>query len=530
MAGRSVERRDAGRRRRRRRRERPERAPAPVDVVARAAQAKPLLEGKPAEQPLGPEEVAEMKQQLRFLRDHRRVLHLRVNAYEDLLLNGAREPERRGVCQHLLSKVDRARVLAAVERLEPASATRLAEGVLRIAPTLDYLLLYLECVRRSASATSAAPALVHALSRIDFSAVSSGQMRRVLDLVVETYDARELPQILFGLLEGRAFRDAFDASAANLPEALAQIVVPLGAVERVVLRDQPNRFGAANLARGVRLLLEGEPAALLSYPHKVQRRFIELGLAAGGARDARSSASLAALFERLTGEGREALGLELGREWIAAGRESDARRLLRQLDTKRARRWLETLDLPRRGRFALVGEAAGERVPAVLLDTMQRATLFRGAEPLGLLVPCVVPLVGSGTSEDGAHWFALARAGLRLSVLVGRRHGASRDALLGACAEAARLLATFAALGIQLPDASLERFELDRAERLWLADPNGTTRGDPNAIDRAHALLVATFCREALAATLAPNDLLEKLEHAETASEAAQALGAYGVR
>jgi hypothetical protein len=526
-----LERRAAGRRRRRRnRRDRDERTPAPVDVVARAAQAKPLLEGKPAEQPLSPEEVAEMKQQLRFLRDHRRVLHLRVNAHEDLLLNGAREPERRGVCQHLLSKVDRARVLAAVERLEPASATRLAEGVLRISPSLDYLLLYLECVRRSASATNAAPALVHALSRIDFTAVSSGQMRRVLDLLVETHGARQLPQILFGLLEGRAFRDAFDASAANLPEALAQIVVPLGAVERVVLRDQPNRFGAQHLARGVRLLLEGDPAALLGYPRRVQRRLVELGVAAGAARDAPSSASLAALFERATGEEREALGLDLAREWIAAGRENDARRLLRQLDTKRARRWTETLDLPRRGRFALIDKAQGERMPAVLLDTMQRATLFTGAASLGLQVPGVAPLVGSGTAEDGTYWFALARAGLPLSTLVGRRHGPSRDVLLGACAEATRLLATLAGLGIRLPDASLERFELDRGERLWLADPTGTTRGEPSEVDRAHAALVVAFCREALATTLAPSDVFERLEHVETASDGAAMLGAYSVR
>ncbi len=522
-------RRDDGRRRRpRKRRGNDERGSAPAQVIARAADAKPVLDGKPAEEPLTPEELAEMKQQLRFLRDHRRALQLRVNAQEDLLLNGAREPERRGVCQHLLSKVDRARVLSASERLEPAAATRLAEGVLRIAPSLDYLLLYLECVRRSASTTHAVSALVHALSSIDFAAVSAGQMRRVLDLVVELYDARQLPQILFGLFEGKAFREAFDASAAELPEALASIVVPLRAVQLVVLRDKPNRFGAEMLARGVRLLLEGDAAALLRYPPPVRRRLLELGLAAGAAREPGSSASLLALHAGVKGDEREELGLELAREWIASDREKDARKLLRELDTKRARRWLETLDLPRRGRFALIG-AEGARASTVFLDSMGPATVLSGAAPLDLPVPGVAPLLAVGTTDDGTPWFAVARPGQRLSFLIDRRRGVARSTLLAACSEASRLLATLAGLGVRLPDAAPGRFELDRADRLWLGDPTGATRGDPREIDAAHAALVAAFCRDVLAAAIAPPGLIEQLEQAPTASAAAGLLARFAV-
>jgi hypothetical protein len=147
------------RRRRKPRRDEPRRPETPAEIVARAAEAKPLLDGKAIEEPLTPDELAELRQQLRFLREHRKVLHLRVNAQEDLLLNEVRQPTRRGVCLHLLNKVDRAQVFSAAERLDPAAATRLAEGVLRISPGVDYLLLYLDCVRRSQSGREAVRAL-----------------------------------------------------------------------------------------------------------------------------------------------------------------------------------------------------------------------------------------------------------------------------------------------------------------------------------------------------------------------------------
>lgn len=517
-------RRDDGRRRRRRGPREPERAQAPAEVVARAEGARPLLAGKSAEEPLSPEELGELKQQLRFLKEHRRALQLRVNAHEDLLLNGAREPERRGVCQHLLAKVDRARVHAAAERLDPAAATRLAEGVLRIAPSLDYLLLYLECVRRSASARHATSALVRALTSIDFSAVSPGQMRRVLDLVVELYSAHELPQILFGLLEGRAFREAFDAAATELPEALASLVVPIRAVGQQVLRGEPSRFGPEALARGVQLLLEGDAATLLAYPPHARRRLAELGAASGAALEAHASASLAALVDSLAGEERERLGLELARALIGAEREKDAARLLRALDTKPAKRWLDDLALPRRERFALIGDAKRERVSAVHLGTMRLATVYAGEPPLALHVPSVAALLGEGTLEGGARWYALERPGRPLSSLVARRPGVPRPVLVAACVEAARLLASLAALGLALPDARLARFELDRTDRLWLTDTSGVSRDTPGAVELAHLELVRSFCRDVLAGSVLSPAILEALARAATATAAAAAL------
>ena len=62
-----------------------------------------VLDGKsqidtalPAEIPLTPDEVTEFREHFKFLAKYRKVLRLKVNNKEDLLLTGAREPEHRG--------------------------------------------------------------------------------------------------------------------------------------------------------------------------------------------------------------------------------------------------------------------------------------------------------------------------------------------------------------------------------------------------------------------------------------------------
>ena len=85
---------------------------------------------KNADEPLTKQEVAMLRDHFRFLRENRKELRLKVNANEDLLLNGVREPVHRGVCRHLLGKVERSNVLAAAERLEPARAARLLAGII----------------------------------------------------------------------------------------------------------------------------------------------------------------------------------------------------------------------------------------------------------------------------------------------------------------------------------------------------------------------------------------------------------------
>jgi hypothetical protein len=537
---------------RRRRRRKPRRDPegrnaTPAELVARVAESKPTLQDKSVEEPLSPAELAELKQHLRFLRDHRRVLHLRVNAQEDLLINEVREPTRRGVCVHLLSKVDRAHVFSAAERLEPAAATRLVEGILRISPNLDYLLLYLDCVRRSQSGPQAIAALAHALESIDFRALSPAQMRRVLDLIVELFDRRQLPAMLLGLLEGKSFRDAFDASVKELPEALAEIVVPLRAAQDVVLHKRPNRFGPDALARGVLLLLQSDETTLMRRAPAVRRRLLELALASGAASEPRAAGTLRALLDGLAStrdQSSEAsrLTLELAREWVALGRDAEARQLLSSLlraqpDSQQARRILDALDAPRLGRFALLGsgrESTRRRASAVWLDALQAATILfdeAGDSELGLwhelAVPGIAPLLDAGNDQQGRPWIAVARPGQRLSFLLDRRRSVERETLRGACAEAARLLATLAALEIGLPDARLARFELDDSGRLWLSDLTGAKRSSVESASAAHARLIANFCREVSQSTahaLLRAGSFERLDAAKNAVEAAQLL------
>src|SRR5690606_38781563 len=106
-------------------RHRGKKKPEGLNAVQALKRAEPTVERVkgPAEEPLTEDEVRHLKEAFRFLKDHRSVLKLRVNASEDLLLNGKRDPTHRGVCQHLLSKVEKVKVLGASERLPPKEAT-----------------------------------------------------------------------------------------------------------------------------------------------------------------------------------------------------------------------------------------------------------------------------------------------------------------------------------------------------------------------------------------------------------------------
>ena len=162
-----------------------------------------------------------MKRHLRFLLQHRRVLRLKVNAAEDLLLNGAREPTHRGACIHLLSKVDLSCVKSALARTaDRAVRSRVLAGVVRFSSDVGILLLYLEELAGVSSRREAASALSAALPRIDLSSVSDARLRRILELVEELFDEHERIQVLFGLLGNEGFQKRFDA--ASLPGKLSR--------------------------------------------------------------------------------------------------------------------------------------------------------------------------------------------------------------------------------------------------------------------------------------------------------------------
>src|SRR5690349_17218769 len=93
-----------GRRRRRHGDQQPSAPHAPASVVPEVSRLAATASGSDR---LDATEVAEMRGHLTFLRRYKDILRLKLNATEDLLVNGQREPTERGVCHHLLAKVDR---------------------------------------------------------------------------------------------------------------------------------------------------------------------------------------------------------------------------------------------------------------------------------------------------------------------------------------------------------------------------------------------------------------------------------------
>src|SRR5438093_884688 len=181
-------------------------------------------------------EVAEMKEHLAFLRRHKDLLRLKLNAAEDLLVNGQREPSERGVCHHLLAKVDRGVIEAAVQReplrSDPSARARMLAGAIRLTADPSVLLTYLETLPQVRSHTEAAQAFGEVVARLDFESVSASRLGRLLQVLIETFTGHERVQVLFSLLAGVAFARAFDAALPSLAPAVVEAFAPLRAVHR----------------------------------------------------------------------------------------------------------------------------------------------------------------------------------------------------------------------------------------------------------------------------------------------------------
>jgi hypothetical protein len=488
---------------------RPESKPAPTAAIT----ATHDIRERPSVVPLTSAEVAELKQHFAFLRNYKKTLRLRLNAQEDLLLNGAREPTDRGVCQHLLAKVELSRVAAVAERLDAAAATLLLQGIVRFSRDVGFLLLYLDTVRRSSSQADAAATLALGLKQIDFAELSAAQLRRVLDLVVEVFDDTARPEILLGLLASKSFRRALEESVTTLPEALARYITPLRAVQAVVLRGAPNSHGAAALRQGALLLLGGTGKSLGRQPAEVRERLFELGLTLFDAGDPQIGPGMDALLASFRGEpGRHRqLVLERAGSLLGSGHDDEARRLLTDLgrqhpDWDPPRRWLEALGAQRIGRMALVGKPPrphGDRKPrrfragfwldrqlsvlVAVADKEEKATFAETARLWqNLLVPGVVPLLAAGDTAAGEPYLAVFQPGKALSKRLAEPQDLSRAEAVSIAGEIARLLSMLARIGIRLPDASPARFAVDETGHVSLFDLVGVVSSDPELADRQH--------------------------------------------
>ncbi len=469
-----------------------------------------------------------MRRHLRFIRDHRRVLKLKLNAQEDLLVNGVRPPTHRGICLHLLSKVDRTLVLKALERLgDAASRTRLLAGVVRFSDDPGLLILYLESFTESSSRADAAGAFSLAVRRLDWSDLSSARMRRILDLVATVFiDPHQRASVVFGLLHSTSFRETFTEAAQELPPELGRVFRPLLAVYEGVVEGDPEGHDPKDLERGSTILLDAPDPVLRAYPSEIRSRLLDLALRRSEDDEVADRAA-GTLLSALPPDSELFLRHALQRSSDLLRRHADARAKwqLRQIrgarnDCVEAEQWLQALAAPRLGRMALLWP--GDRKPqqgkggkglreAFWLDEQRRVWLRAGSAKQAdqfiaeakihqrLGVAGVAPFLVWGKGEGDRPWLAVPAVGRPADRVLGKRRLPTPTAVHLAD-QGVRILGTLAAAGYRLPDARAWRFLVTEGKRpqLWLADLSGITAPEGKVGIEAHRGPAFGWCRDLL--------------------------------
>jgi hypothetical protein len=529
-----------------------------VQVLAQAGSVPEL--NTFAELPLSPQEVAQLKVHFRFLREQRNVLKLRVNAAEDLLLNGVKEPTHRGVCRHLLAKVERSRVLTVSQTLAPAEAVRLLSGIIRFAPEIGYILRFLECVKLTASQQNAGAALTEALKQIEYAELSAAQMRQLVALIVDVFAERDLPVFLFTLLNDRAFKSALDRSLDDFPEVLGRMVRPLRALHDVIAQRSSKRPDASadlgTLKAGVGLLLDVNPLSLVQLPEFLRRRLFQLGCETLRSQPDTRYAALVQILSSLSFADpaeRTASTLGLASAMLTAGRESSAKNLLESerksgVAAGEVGRWCDALDAPRIASVALEASRSNrEQSPTGRwfrgwhLPT-QSSVLVRHGEPTDqplyaeqialwrrLLVPGASRIVQANAEPNQRPFVAVELPGSPLSREANRLGRAAESLRLRWAVELCALLTALADQGVTLADADLRRFNTDGNGRLCLVDLWPLSGTDPVQARLAHRDHARKSCRQLLLQapcySLAPN----ALERLEKAADLAEIVGIFEV-
>jgi len=475
-----------------------------------------------------------MKEHLAYIRTYKDVLRVKLNAQEDLLVNGRREPTDRGVCRHLLGKVDRGVVEHAVAR-EPlasdaAARARMLAGAIRLTADVGVLLDYLETLAHVRAHAEAAQAFTEVVARIDFESLSAARLARLLQVLTDTFQGHERVQVLFSLLAEGPFQRAFDAAEPTLPAPIAAIFAPLRAVHRR-LHDQAGGAPADLIARGLEQVLSAPDGLLRAYAEPLRVRMLELTLGPGVPADLADRAA-GVLLSSLPHEARVYTQLALRRGGALLARLADdrARGTLEELVRAQpgfqiARRWLAALDAPRLGRVAVTGTPEAGRLTAGFWLDAQRAVWVRSApasaaERLGaeaalqaaLALPGVASVVEHGVA-GGSAYVAVAAPGRILE------DEAEPGRAVALAATLARILRALALAGAVLPDAAPARFVRARedATSVLLADLDGVTAADPAAAAAAHRGLAAVRARALVGAhTLdaLPSDLASALRAA----------------
>jgi len=530
--------------------------PSPQKVVAQA-----LATQQPAhtvEEPLSAQEVARFKAHFRFLKEHRHLLKLRVNAAEDLLLNGVREPTHRGLCNHLLAKVERSRVLSVSQSMPALEAVRFLSGIIRFAPEIGYVLRFLECVKETSSQAQAGAAVTEALKQISFSELSAAQVRQLVALIVDVFPERELPVFLLSLLDDESFRAAIDRSLDGFPEVLAGMVRPLRELHAFVVRSgtgrdraQPSAVDAQAVKSGIELLFEVNALSLVELVEPTRRRLFHVACAAmrsGAKVRAETVEKILSSLSFAQASDRIAATSSLVSALLASDQEARAKKLLgpeRKPDdtSSQLARWRANLDAPRVGTVALEGRAGRERPPshrwargwhvptqtAVLVRYGEKGDNDAYAELVAtwhqLLVPNVARIVDYSSEINVRPYLAVQLPGAPWSR---EWHRPIEETVrLGWARDICALLASLAHQGVVLPDIEPSRFNLDSQGGLWLVDLWGLSRCAPEEALRLHCESARPLCKRLI--DWAPSysvsaDQLKRIEHADDLRELARLL------
>lgn len=480
--------------------------------------------------PLSDAEVAEMQEHLAFLRRYKEAFRIRYNAAEDLLVQGQRPPTDRGVCHHLLAKLDRAVVEHALER-EPfrsdaAARSRMLAGAVRLTSDVGVLIAYLEALAASRTRAEAADAFAAVVARIDFAELSPARLVRLLQVLLETFTGTERVQVLLSLLGRAGFRDAYDAAAEQLGPDVAEACAPLRAVYRGLDDGIPKAAPTAVIVTGLEQILGASDAVVRTYDASLRAGALQLAFGPG-VPDALADRAARLLLPTLTGDARTYARLALRRtaQLLRHHADEPAREFLDALvktqpDHRMAARWRAALGAPRVGRVALGDDDAPEgRLRRGFWLDGQRAVWLRTADgdeadrlaregtlQARLALPGVAPVADHGTA-DGRGWVAVVSFGTPLVPHAERPRSARAAFTLAA--GAARVLHGLALRGVALPDAATERFLVhgDDEPQIALADLDGVREDAPSAVLPVHAAIA-----RALARTLVPAAAATRVE------------------
>jgi hypothetical protein len=420
---------------------------------------------KSPDAPLTERELTEVKRQLAFLRRHREVLRLKLNAHEDLLVGGRREPDHRGRVKHLMSKLDRQAVESAVLR-EPLASdavgrARFLGQAAAMSGDIAVTLAYLDALVETGEAGDAFSAIV---DRIDFGALSAARLGHMLSAMEKAFPPEALPQALFGLLRGQGFREVFDAHSDELGEEVARRFIPLRAVNDAIYRR--GRLGTSDVQEGVGYLLSvGSSASqLASLPGRSREGIVRAALAGEHWRHP----VVAELAAGLKGKSHS-LVLALAERLIRDGTHELARPLLRVLgDHVAAKELLSYLDRDRAGPFVLLEKKSNGLVCGWSPRLFRRVIIMAGEPWEPVLLPGVSDVIDAG---DG--WVAVEAAGEPLPKVVGHVDFGAAVALV---IDGLRAVRALELAGLGLPDCRPERFVLDSTgmrPRVVLADLRG---------------------------------------------------------